>query len=44
MGDSCGESSSSMMINYYGQNTSAREIADQYRGGFPSISEREISD
>ena len=33
-----------MMINYYGRNTSAREIADQYRGGFPSISPREISD
>tara|TARA_Y100000590_G_scaffold2532_2_gene3335 strand:- start:3196 stop:3537 length:342 start_codon:yes stop_codon:yes gene_type:complete len=32
-----------MMINYYGRDTSAREIADQYRGGFPSISAREIS-
>ena len=31
-----------MMINYYGQDTSAREIADQYRGGFPLISPRDI--
>ena len=31
-----------MMINYYGKDTSAREIADKYRGGFPLISAREI--
>ena len=31
-----------MMINYYGRDTSAREIADNYRGGFPSISARGI--
>lgn len=33
-----------MMINYNGKDTSAREIADQYRGGFPSISALEITD
>ena len=32
-----------MMINYHGKDTSAREIADKYRGGFPSISAREVT-
>ena len=28
-----------MKINYYGRDTSAREIANKYRGGFPSVGE-----